>query len=262
VDFTTIGNSGGSYFSLGDSVEVVKPQVRIDQLYQIGQYQVTVQEYTDVRVWASSHGYVMNSGVGKTNVPITKISWWDMLKFCNAYSEMDSLTPCYDIEAITFNPKANGYRLPTEAEWEYASRAKATLKGDYKETDSCRYYHLPCIDPNCLYCIQTIYQDEDGNWQRPKVPEAVNRREVIGGLYGSIGNVLEWCWDVYEPYKSGSVTDPHLDTKNVTRRQYRVVRGAACDWSDFNMLPATRQCCNADFMLPHLGFRVAQNIGA
>lgn len=259
----------GKQWVQGDRITPVTNNVRLTRAFSIDAYQITADEYATVREWALSNGYDLNNGEGNGQIPITRVTWFDAIKWCNAVSEMNALIPCYTINKVVYRTgekysdcdfNAGGYRLPTEAEWEYIARLEGTLSGDYKEVNSCRYYNLPCNDPGCVFCTAPIVQDpETRKWVRTTFPEPVGSRDPIGGLYDTIGNVLEWCWDVFVDYTpTPSIIDDPVIKVDDHRRRWRIIRGAAYGVSDFDMKPASRQACNAGFKLPHVGFRVAR----
>jgi formylglycine-generating enzyme required for sulfatase activity len=131
--------------------------------------------------------------------PVTEVSWLDAVRFCNLLSVESGLQPCYSIgdsrdgEDVICSFDVDGYRLPTEAEWEYASRAGTT---------GIRYGDLNDI---AWYRANSAGQLHDVGGKAPNA----------WGLYDTIGNVWEWCWDLYDPAVYGP---------------YRVFRGGG--WQD------------------------------
>jgi formylglycine-generating enzyme required for sulfatase activity len=158
--------------------------------------------------------------------PVVEVSWLDATRFCNLISRKSGLSECYLLDAtgeVLCDWEANGYRLPSEAEWEFACRAGSS-EVRYGELNEIAWFH-----------------DNSGSQLHPvglKTPNA-------WGLYDTIGNVWEWCWDIYD----ANVYGP-----------YRVFRGGG--WSD--QPRACRASCrrksHPTFRVDDLGFRLAQSI--
>ncbi|MGK5014738.1 formylglycine-generating enzyme family protein [Janthinobacterium sp. HLS12-2] len=161
---------------------------------------------------------------GSATCPVVDVSWLDAIAFCNHLSHLAGLTPCYDIngESVTWDPTAQGYRLPTEAEWEYACRAGG---------QEVRYGDLDAIG----------WHAGNSNDSRHPVGEKV---ENALGLYDMIGNVWEWCWDRFDPDVYG---------------EYRVFRGGG--WLDVpNACRAScRRKSHPTYRIDDLGFRIVRS---
>jgi formylglycine-generating enzyme required for sulfatase activity len=199
-----------------------------------------------------------NPGFSQTDEhPVVNVSWNDAVAFCNLLSELQGLRPYYLIGSGTVVPAGGiGYRLPTEAEWEYACRARTTtplVTGDNPEM-------LALVGNIADGTARARYPDWGGTiaardgfvWTAPTrrfLPNAF-------GLFDMIGNVSEWCWDWYlEGYAGPSdVTDPHGPTEG----KVRLNRGA--DWRSG---PPRARSANRNGSLPDqryltTGFRVAR----
>ncbi|MGI6197997.1 MAG: formylglycine-generating enzyme family protein [Candidatus Cloacimonadaceae bacterium] len=221
----------GGTFTMGDTRNVglygalPAHTVTLNSFY-IGKYEVTQGEYSKymqpAQEWTSEYG------LGDT-YPAYGVSWYAAIKYCNLRSMAEGLTPCYKIldstnpvhwgevpntfddtwDSATCNWKAGGYRLPTEAEWEYAARGRTN-------------------DPDYLYSgsenINAVawYYGNSGGTSHPvgtKAPNGIN-------LYDMSGNVVEWCWNWEDFEPSG--TDPQTDPTGPDNGYLRIQRGG--DW--------------------------------
>jgi formylglycine-generating enzyme required for sulfatase activity len=132
-----------------------------------------------------------DTGTGASLRPVEEVSWHDAAKFCNALSLLSGLTAVYDTSAWTSDLSKTGYRLPTEAQWEYACRAGSTTE----------YWWGP--DTNGMGARTWSYYNSGGE-THPVATKLANAY----GLYDMTGNVWQWCNDWYGDYAAGAATDP------------------------------------------------------
>jgi len=144
---------------------------------------------------------------GDDELPVEQVSFVDAARFCNKLSERVGLAPCYQIEgdAVTWDERAQGYRLPTEAEWEYACRAGS-------ETAYCFGDDPKQLDEYAWY----------GGNSESRTHAVGRKRPNAWGLFDLHGNVWEWCWDWYQTYKMTNDTrdnpiGPATDVRRVLR---------------------------------------------
>jgi formylglycine-generating enzyme len=244
-DFVLV--KGGTFIVGSPSSEAAREKdetqhrVTVRDLY-MGKYEVTQREY----------GEMMGSNPSQfkgDDLPVENVSWLEAVQYCNARSAREGLTPAYSIRGqnVSWNRKATGYRLPTEAEWEYACRAGTTTPfstGANITTDQANYYGT--------YPYENIPRGE----YRQKTVPARSFTPNPWGLYNVHGNVWEWCWDWYGSYGSGNQTDP----AGATSGTFRVYRGGG--WNDFgrHLRSAYRAASPPSNRVGNLGFRLARNV--
>lgn len=211
--------------SLRDDRKKTQWQVQISP-FKLAKVPVTQQLYA--QVMGSNPSLIC----GDTH-PVDSVSWLDAIKFCNALSEQCGLQAAYKIELDTHNmartgghlvtllANCDGYRLPTDAEWEYACRAG---------TNAARYGELDDI---------AWFERNSGESTQPvgsKQPNAF-------GLYDMLGNVWEWCWDVYDAQEYQS---------------YRIFRGGGWADAERSVLATNRRRSHPTYAIDDLGFRIAK----
>lgn len=265
----TMGLTGGDTDADAPPVEVTLSQ------FTIAKHETTKRLWDQVRTWGLSNGYTdLPVGVGKApDHPVSQVNWHEVLKWCNAYSEMKGLDPCYFVEGEIYrtgrafpqcNWSNNGYRLPTEAEWEKAARggvsgSRFPWGGDVITHVLANYSSSASIgyDVSQTRGFHPVF----GDVYNPALPQpytapvgsfSPNRQ----GLFDMAGNVKEWCWDAYESsaYVNGAV-DPRVSSSTATNR---VVRGGGWDSSAYRCRCSDREFGSELYNASNLGFRVAQ----
>jgi len=193
-------------FTMGDKDELDAPphEVAISSFY-MDKYLVTQQQYETIC------GENPARWKGDTN-PVEQVSWWAAAKFCNERSKKEGLDPCYDLKTGHCDFDANGYRLPTEAEWEYACRAG---------TQTSYFFG----DVPTKLGEYAWFKDNAGGRPQP----VGGKRPNPWGLYDICGNVWHWCNDFYQVdyYDQAPQEDPRGPEVGETR----VVRGGAWKFS-------------------------------
>ena len=206
-------------------------QVTVSSFY-MGIHEVTQREYQEVMRRNSS-------SFRGDSLPVEMLAWISAVEYCNARSRLEGLTPAYTVNGmnVTWNRNANGYRLPTEAEWEYACRAGTTTA----------YNNGASINNDTGW-----YGGNSG-----RTTHSVGRKPANAwGLHDMHGNVSEWCWDMYEVYPS-SALPPNQTSES--SGSYHVVRGGS--WSDpaQSVRSASRSRGYGIDGSGATGFRVARN---
>ncbi len=246
----------GGAFTMGDEFgdleEWCRPvhQVTLTYDFEIGKYEVTFDEY-DAFCDATGRTKPLDNGLGRGNKPVRNLSWWDAIAYCNWLSVKKGLPVAYKLagevnegqlldsngNVTTDITKVVGYRLPTEAEWEFAARGGK--------------YNSPYKYSGSDYVDEVAWYSGNSNGE----PQEVGKKAPNDlGIHDMSGNAYEWCTDWYGNYSGSAQTNPYNDTPD----SGRVNRGGA--W--YNDAP---RLALRGFALPHsryfrLGFRIARTV--
>ena len=257
--------TGSNKFIVGSDTGcfVVGRTVQIDDFY-ILDHEITQAEYQAVigsnpSIFDGSFLRPVADGETQANRPVENVSWYETLVYCNKKSMADGLTPCYTIsgktnpdewgavpilsdatwDAVICDWNANGYRLPTEAEWEYAARGgtegvQAANPLDYAGTD----------DSTSLGSYAWYLENSDSTHEvRKKIANSLC-------LYDMSGNVFEWCWDWYSSLSSS--------TPVVGAPVSRMIRGGSFTFGTGGCTASYRSCAGPNLRCLYIGFRVVR----
>lgn len=216
-----------------DSMEIPAHSVKVDGFY-LGTTEVTQE------LWTQVMGNNPSSRKGD-DLPVESVSWYDAVEFCNRLSELANLKKAYSGSGsnITCDFTSNGYRLPTEAEWEYAARGgklgENRIYSGSNDVDAVAWFNK-----------------NSQEYQQPVGQKKANEL----GLFDMSGNVWEWCWDISGPYDSEEKINP----KGVTTGDKRVLRGGGWYSNPQGCRVSARSGNKPERIAKSIGFRVAQSL--
>lgn len=241
----------GFVFVQGGSFNNGTSDVTVSSLY-MDKYELTQASYRAVM------GTNPSQFSGNPNRPVEQVSWFNAIKYCNRRSMQEGLTPCYSYSTygtdpatwpagwntsnanntnVSCNWTANGYRLPTEMEWQFAA------KGGNQTHD---YTYSGSNDINAV----AWYISNSSSTTHTVGTKTANEL----GIFDMSGNVWEWVWDIHGDYPSGAQTDPH----GAASGSYRVIRGG-CWGDDAPDCPVSyRLINNATHGYNFIGFRLVR----
>ncbi len=237
---------GGSFqmgSERGDARQKPVHRISLSSFY-LSRFELTQREWNSIMNKDSSHCL-------GDEFPVDIVQWFDAIDYCNKLSNFFDLEPCYEIKFDDLSRKirsvetdwsANGFRLPTEAEWEFASRGGIMSK-EYEYSGS--------------HIIQAVAWHEGNSLGQPHEVGHKDANEL--GMHDMSGNVWEWCWDWYD--LNYYATSPDLDPRGPESGLLRVLRGGS--WS------SNKDCCRVSYryhfnpeskiIINNIGFRLARS---
>lgn len=259
VSFDLIAVEGGTFMMGVDK----QNQVTVSD-FSIGKYEVTEA------LWNAVMKDVDEKTITGENMPVSSVNWYDAVEFCNRLSEKCEFKPYYIIEkngdniSVKCDAKSDGFRLPTEAEWEYAAiggnKSKNYLYSGANNVYSVAWFSLNSGDKELLQSEVEIYDDNDSPNQRIRKSDKINkiltknncRVHPVGqklpnelGIYDMSGNLTEWC---YENVGGAGIFG-----------NYRIMRGGCFSELRDYCKPERKRFYNPERRADFMGFRLVLN---
>jgi formylglycine-generating enzyme required for sulfatase activity len=268
------------------STDETQHSVTLTKSFKMSKYQVTQKQYQEVMGALPSSLPSSSYGVGDNN-PVYYVSWYDAIVFCNKLSVRAGLSPVYSIggktdtaewgevpttsnatwNAAVMDKSKNGYRLPTEAEWEYACRGSYANKATETETKPFGVGDgTKMVSGLANFDVKYPYDTANstpGHYEDASAT-GLGKTTAVGsyasnnyGLYDMHGNLWEWCWDWYGTYATDGETQ--TDPTGAVTGSYRVVRGGYWDSYGQNLRSAVRDYGDPYFRSYIIGFRLVRS---
>jgi formylglycine-generating enzyme required for sulfatase activity len=241
----------------------------------MSQHEITRAQWVAITGWTDPSDVAFSSGMTD---PVQKVSWYDAIAFCNKLSLLESLEPVYTVSgvdftaltyvqiptsnntiwnAVTTNDSANGYRLPTEMEWMWAAMGADTVNPGAVNTTGYSKAFAGSTGSNLIgdYAVFGYGSGEAGATTTLRSNPVGSKLANELGLYDLTGNVLEWVWDWYGTFPTGTVTDYRGPASGF----YRTERGGSWNYVESSCTLARQAWDGPSGRSNTLGFRVVRN---
>lgn len=234
-----------------DASELPQRLVKVSP-FSVGKYEITQRQFLSVM------GYNPSWFSGDLQMPVERVSWYEAIEYCNRLSTRQGLSPVYRLldDSVVYSRSANGYRLLTDAEWEYACRAGTnsdTYNGNLDDPRNFCSSVIPEIEPMmdeiAWYCSNSSGRTHPVGQKKPN----------SFGLYDMLGNAAEWVWDYhdYEYYSKNENINPI--GPNWTISKMRVVRGGGWEFGTILTRSHNRLQGFSKSAYYSFGFRIGRN---
>jgi len=246
--------NAGTFLMGSPSGELKRKSNEADHVVRISAFYMGEKEVTQFEYQA-----VMGRNPSRfkgSKLPVERVTWFDAVEYCNRASRRDGLTPAYIIDGegrkrtVRWNMDADGYRLPTESEWEYACRAGSMTPFN---TSFGSGYNITTAHAN--FNGAKVYGSNSIGINRKKSTDAGSFEPNAFGLYDMHGNVMEWCWDIFGKYSKEIQVNP----VGAVKGSRRVQRGGSWKHSAQFVRSAQRLSAGMNSKNAFTGFRIAQS---